>query len=153
MRIAIHNNKIINMKIIHLFYSIQFYSILFSILFSLVFPSLLIIYLFMYLYLFIYYLFIAGYDSYDNDNKINIFIIYPRNCPVQFALLKTFNKFLYLHGVKENSLVLYGFKEVRSQQNYFCLWPTWRKNLAANFLCRLGWKKGETTELTDAFAK
>ena len=60
--------------------------------------------------------------------RVPNFIIYPKNCSIQIALVKTFISVLHgvkessivLHGSKECSIVLHGSKERRSRQDYFC---------------------------------
>ena len=56
------------------------------------------------------------------------FTIYPRNCPVQFALMKTFNRFSYCTELRR---IFSNCTELRSHvhsRTTFARWSTWKKN-------------------------
>ena len=52
--------------------------------------------------------------------KIWQFIIYPENCSIQIALVKTFNRFPYCMVSRNVLSYCTGSKERRSRQDYFC---------------------------------
>ena len=89
-------------------------------------------------------------------------IIYPENCSIQIALVKTFNRFPYCTESRKVLSYCMGLRNVLSycmglrrgvpDRTTFARWSPWRKNLAAIFLCRCDWRNGEFTERIDTLA-
>ena len=78
---------------------------------------------------------------------IKQFIKYQEIVPFSFHCWKHSINF---HICTELRKVLWYCTELRRHvhsRTTFARWPTWEKNPAAIFLCRLDWKKGETIEM------
>ena len=90
-------------------------------------------------------------------------IIYPEDCSIQIALVKTSTRFSYCTESRKVLSYCTGLRNVLSyctglrrgvpNRTTFARWSPWRKNLAAIFLCRWSWRNGELTERIDSLAK
>ena len=72
-------------------------------------------------------------SPHDIEKVIILIIIYSRNCPIQFALMKTFNRFSYCMEFRRILSYCTELRRHVHSRTSFARSQTWRKNLVAIF--------------------